>query len=760
MKKARLIQLIACSRLHLLPLLIPLLYVLLSGSPLHALDEGGGTVGFESRFDSLDTFLTDQNEYEVISHLDLWQNIPNVGRLALWIDWANASDGNDIHLNRLGNGFLELTGLRINNSTLDGRLGDSSTIFTNLPVRFSNSFYPGIYFQGYQSDLYGPRGEAHIFGGQVARIVGLFGKIYDTTREDFYGFKASYRLLPSLLLGTGYILTLDEVDNADLLVTKRNHIFLLESDFQALDWMRWLVQFSRSDYDGVLGRKDRSDTAFKIGPLLSGRNFKFETNYRRIGTDYRFVNEATQAERDQEGLFGVGEYRLWGDATFFGNFDLYHNNVSDEPRRNTLDTHRGLVGVSVFNPRYPSLFLTFDTVDQKTRSRFPSPIDNQTGTLFTEIRYLYKNFNPYARYRYVNYDDEISPRDQYDENVITVGFRQIFQGGSTVYIEGESDRKTYTSHETESRVSGKLGFNYYFPNNLSCWGEVIYGKLKDRTDDTRRNRMELSAGLNYQLPWDITLYADVRYDKTFAPEHKSLQAEGVQVNFRIAKAFHWGEREKISGLRAGIETRGFGTVAGFVFNDINRNGVQDKGEEGVRGITVRLEDGSMMKTDERGYYQFPRVEVGGHMVTLDVRRIPAAYSIISPENVRIEVRLRDTLTVNFQLVAAGRIQGRVISDANNNGKPDPGEKGIPDVLLLLEPRGMNTYSDEEGTFVLENVLPGSYLLKPDAVTLPEEGVITSSPELKFDISVGEELQDMNFLIYVKPRPIIIGPPKQ
>ena len=71
-----------------------------------------------------------------------------------------------------------------------------------------------------------------------------------------------------------------------------------------------------------------------------------------------------------------------------------------------------------------------------------------------------------------------------------------------------------------------------------------------------------------------------------------------------------------------------------MFNDINRNGVQDKGEEGVKEITIRLEDGSTVKTDEKGYYQFSRVEVGGHFVTLDVRRIPADYSIISPEKVK------------------------------------------------------------------------------------------------------------------------------
>jgi hypothetical protein len=61
------------------------------------------------------------------------------------------------------------------------------------------------------------------------------------------------------------------------------------------------------------------------------------------------------------------------------------------------------------------------------------------------------------------------------------------------------------------------------------------------------------------------------------------------------------------------------------------------------------------KTDENGFYQFPGVEVGGHLNTLDLRRIPADYSIISPEKVMIEVKLRETVKINFRLIASGRI---------------------------------------------------------------------------------------------------------
>ena len=73
--------------------------------------------------------------------------------------------------------------------------------------------------------------------------------------------------------------------------------------------------------------------------------------------------------------------------------------------------------------------------------------------------------------------------------------------------------------------------------------------------------------------------------------------------------------------------------------------------------------------------------------------------------------MRETVRVNFQLIAAGRIEGRVINDVNSNGKIDPGEKGIPDVLILLEPGNNNAYTDEDGKFIFENILPGQYQIK-------------------------------------------------
>ncbi len=81
-------------------------------------------------------------------------------------------------------------------------------------------------------------------------------------------------------------------------------------------------------------------------------------------------------------------------------------------------------------------------------------------------------------------------------------------------------------------------------------------------------------------------------------------------------------------------------------------------------------------------------------------------------------------------------------------------------MVLLTPGSQNTYTDEEGRFSFENILPGEYTLKLDAVSLPENSAFTSPEELKLQITPGAESKGQNFLIHIKPRAILMGPPKK
>ena len=95
-----------------------------------------------------------------------------------------------------------------------------------------------------------------------------------------------------------------------------------------------------------------------------------------------------------------------------------------------------------------------------------------------------------------------------------------------------------------------------------------------------------------------------------------------------------------------------------------------------------------------------------------------------------------------------------MEDLKGLGKPAPDAKGIPDVLVLLKPGDLNTYTDSEGFFAFEGLVPKEYEVSLLAETLPEHGQLTSAPAIKVSLTPGGQVQDLVFAIHRRERPII------
>jgi uncharacterized repeat protein (TIGR01451 family) len=95
----------------------------------------------------------------------------------------------------------------------------------------------------------------------------------------------------------------------------------------------------------------------------------------------------------------------------------------------------------------------------------------------------------------------------------------------------------------------------------------------------------------------------------------SAQASMVNGRLRslIAKA-----KVKISG---GVFTRE-ACIVGKVYADCNGNAVQDKGELGVPGVKLYLEDGTSMTADENGLYSICGVRAITHVLKVDGKTLP------------------------------------------------------------------------------------------------------------------------------------------
>ncbi|MGE5430073.1 MAG: SdrD B-like domain-containing protein [Syntrophomonadaceae bacterium] len=197
-----------------------------------------------------------------------------------------------------------------------------------------------------------------------------------------------------------------------------------------------------------------------------------------------------------------------------------------------------------------------------------------------------------------------------------------------------------------------------------------------------------------------------------------------------------------NSVDAGLYTspQNLACIGDFVWNDINRNGIQDQGEQGLFGVTValyRCSDNMLVAwttTNYFGQYSFPNVPAGDYYVKFTV---PAGYTV-SPalqggnqaldsnpdatgktacftvaggtSNVTIDAGMYKTPSDK------GSIGDFVWRDLNGNGIQDANEPGLPGVTVELRKCSdhslvATTTTDATGHYAFANIPAGSYFVK-------------------------------------------------
>jgi choice-of-anchor A domain-containing protein/uncharacterized repeat protein (TIGR01451 family) len=182
------------------------------------------------------------------------------------------------------------------------------------------------------------------------------------------------------------------------------------------------------------------------------------------------------------------------------------------------------------------------------------------------------------------------------------------------------------------------------------------------------------------------------------------------------------------------------TLGDRVWMDLNKNGIQDNGEPGVEGVTVKLFDCndnflSQMNTNNLGEYLFTNLTPGDYYVQFV---LPAGYKF-SPKDqgnddtVDSDADVTTGKTICTSLEAeetdlswdAGIIQlksaigDKVFNDLDKDGIQDNNEPGVPGVVVKLYDcddnfiTQMNTNSN--GEYLFDNLTPGDYYVE---FTLP------------------------------------------
>ena len=199
------------------------------------------------------------------------------------------------------------------------------------------------------------------------------------------------------------------------------------------------------------------------------------------------------------------------------------------------------------------------------------------------------------------------------------------------------------------------------------------------------------------------------------------------------------------------------SVGDYVWLDENWDGVQDAGEAGIPNVRVELLDSNNVViattvTDLNGLYLFTDLPPGDYTVRVDLSSLPPQLAAnptydfdgnrdsITPVTLQSgddERRIDFGYNWNPDDVILGSIGDRVWVDTDSDGVQDPGEIGIPDVVLnLYIDDGTGTYTtlvattttDASGFYIFPNLPPDAYVVRVDTTTLPPGYVQTGDPD--------------------------------
>lgn len=730
--------------------------------PGFAFSQGEVFLSFWNRSYYSDDGLTRPYEYETNYRFGFSQFVPNYGKLELWLDGVQTQQGF-----KLGRGLLSFNELLINRFKINSSYGDTYFTFTNLEDRFSNTYYPYVYFRGGKIIVSTPGIETVFFGGKAANLRGIFGTTYKVSEQNVYGFNTRIKPSSSITVGTGYIYTENEQSYSEELLTRSNNIFLLDGEYKFSKKIKVLGEYKFSRYLPAGSSERKNGFSLRVGPIIRTEKLSLEANYRHISSDYRFVSLATQLEQDQEGFFLLTEYKLSKFFSIIGNADRYRNNLSQDPQKNTIYSTRGLLGFSYYSPFWPSLSFRLGLTERKTRKHVENPLDSITYNYYLHLFQNFNNFNLYLRYSRHDIENRINPTGKSSQDAFNLGIRHYFKRNNMIWFEGESISNRDINGDVIGRdLRARIGLNYYHSANVNFYSIATYSKMK-RTNISDRDKFDLYLTLSLRLPLGFNLSLNLGADRYLNLPEKEQRGTNYRLTMKIDKRLRWGKPLTVIRETTGIGTGEFGTIQGHIFNDLNLNGIKDRGEKGYPGIKISLQDGTTVETGAEGKYKFSRVRTGTNKVKISLTDIPIELNFLDELEKQIEVKHRKTVEVDFRLITSAFISGRIINDTNKNGQIDPDEKGKPDVLVWLQPvderkntEPLNTYTDKEGNFSFEYIIPGTYFLFPEKESLPEKTIFTGPEKLKIDIAPGEKLANQTFLVFIPPRPIRIDSEEQ
>jgi hypothetical protein len=330
---------------------------------------------------------------------------------------------------------------------------------------------------------------------------------------------------------------------------------------------------------------------------------------------------------------------------------------------------------------------------------------------FDWIRKLYT----YAYYRHQESKNFTSHSSDYINDKVYTGVRFSLIGALYYYINREYNW-------LEERFNGNFSQPKAMETGVDWSGQILKTPLYGNMRCIYRQEKDTSAPLSFLAGEDyLEGFAELSYRPT--PEKELFCSSRVRnvwagdnadVEKRVEADFHAGMRYLWD---TGVRWDSVGTIEGYVFNDLNGDGLRQSDEPPVEGVKIWLGKDKSEVTDILGYYKFPKVKAKKAYPTIDSNTIPGGFTLTGPATQEAVITHGYTARINFGIASRSEIIGVIFDDTDKDGQF--GSKDIPvrGVVLMLED-GSKAITNDAGRFSFRKAATGKHTIAMDLNSLP------------------------------------------
>jgi len=368
----------------------------------------------------------------------------------------------------------------------------------------------------------------------------------------------------------------------------------------------------------------------------------------------------------------------------------------------------------------------------------------------------------------------------------------------------DKDGKTATFELGEGEALTRFSVGLY-PSLMLVGNRIWYDTNRDGIQDS--NEQESIKDVTVKLfDVDNKLISETKTRASGFYEFKDIAQGRYYILFEIPKNYILSPQKQgtnkstdsdanvqtgkteIFTLVAGVDNRtidmglyhSMAKVGDRVWYDANKNGLQDKGENGLANVTVKLYDigkksaVAETKTTATGIYVFEDIAPSEYYIMFIP---PVAYTITQQhrgENDHLDSDAnQDGKTANFVVESGTQnsnidmgvyqsvatLGNRVWNDSNHDGVQDKGEVGVKDIQVLLSSTTdsefkIETLTDENGNYLFTHLPAGEYALEfkglPYGYLITQKDVDSNSNDLSdSDVFLNEKEKIVTDVMLIK-----------